>query len=133
MLKRTLLPILLCGLLASCGKKDESPQNPAQQAPQAQAEAATVAAPSAEGDLLTGERVYKNTCVMCHGTGAGGAPGLKKTDWEPRIAQGKETLYGHALNGFTGNSGTMPARGGNSSLKDDDVKAAVDYMVSKAK
>lgn len=133
MLKQTLLPILFFGLLASCGKKDSPPQVQAQQAPQAQAAAAPTAAPSAEGNLLNGERAYKNTCAMCHGTGAGGAPALKKADWEPRLAQGKETLYGHALNGFTGSSGVMPPKGGNSSLKDEDVKAAVDYMVSQAK
>lgn len=133
MLKRTFLPILLFGLLAACGKKDESTQAPAQQAQQAQVATAPAAAPSADGDLLKGERVYKNTCAMCHGTGAGGAPALKKTDWEARLAQGKEVLYGHALNGFTGSSGVMPPKGGNSSLKDEDVKTAVDYMLSQAK
>ena len=52
-----------------------------------------------------------------------------KADWGPRIAQGKDTLYKHALEGFTGAKGMMPARGGNSKMADDDVKAAVDYMV----
>lgn len=80
-----------------------------------------------------GEKVFKSVCFMCHQTGAAGAPVFgNKTDWAPRIAQGKPTLYKHALEGFTGNNGTMPSRGGNPSLKDDDVKAAVDFMVSKA-
>ena len=79
-----------------------------------------------------GEKVFKSVCFMCHQTGAGGAPILgNKTDWAPRIAKGKPTLYKHALEGFTGNNGMMPAHGGNPSLKDDEVKAAVDFMVSK--
>ncbi|TDG04884.1 cytochrome c5 family protein [Paraburkholderia guartelaensis] len=79
-----------------------------------------------------GEKVFKSVCFMCHQTGAGGAPILgNKTDWAPRIAKGKPTLYKHALEGFTGNNGMMPSRGGNPSLKDDEVKAAVDFMVSK--
>ena len=55
-----------------------------------------------------------------------------KDDWGPRIAQGKDTLYKHALEGFTGQKGMMPARGGNAALTDDEVKAAVDFMVSKS-
>ncbi|MBX4421040.1 c-type cytochrome [Mycobacterium tuberculosis] len=47
------------------------------------------------------------------------------------MAQGKETLYKHALEGFNGNKGAMPARGG-STLPDDAIKAAVDYMVAKS-
>ena len=79
-----------------------------------------------------GEKVFKSVCFMCHQTGAGGAPiAGNKDDWGPRIAQGKDTLYTHALNGFTGQKGTMPPKGANSSLADADVKAAVDYMVAK--
>ncbi|MBS0316947.1 MAG: cytochrome c5 family protein, partial [Proteobacteria bacterium] len=53
-------------------------------------------------------------------------------DWGPRIAQGKDVLYKHALEGFTGAKGTMPARGANPSLTDDEVKAAVNYMVDQS-
>ena len=96
--------------------------------------AAQGAAPATAGEPGKGEHVYKGTCAMCHGTGAGGAPLFKsKDDWAPRIAQGKDTLYAHALKGFTGGKGTMPAKGGNVSLPDDDVKAGVDYMVSMAR
>jgi cytochrome c5 len=52
-----------------------------------------------------------------------------KADWGPRIAQGKDTLYKHAIEGFNGAKGAMPARGGNAKMSDEDVKAAVDYMV----
>jgi len=71
---------------------------------------------------------------LTHGTGVAGAPKFgDKTLWAPRIAQGNETLYMHALNGFTGKSGVMPPRGGNTTLTDSDVKAAVDYMVAHGK
>lgn len=70
---------------------------------------------------------------MCHGSPAVGAPVLgNKDDWAPRIAQGKDVLYKHALDGFTGEKGAMPAHGGNPSLDETAIKAAVDYMVSKA-
>ncbi|MGZ3181244.1 MAG: c-type cytochrome [Telluria sp.] len=76
-----------------------------------------------------GEKVFTATCASCHGAGVLGAPKLAdKTAWGPRIKQGKDTLYSHALNGFK----MMPARGGNPALKDAEVKAAIDYMVGKS-
>lgn len=130
MLKQPLFPILLLALLGACSKTE---QVPAASAPATSAAVAT-AAPVAGGDLAKGEHVYKGTCAMCHATGAAGAPVLgSKADWDPRIAQGKETLYGHALKGFTGAKGTMPPKGANAGLADDDVKAAVDYMVAQVK
>jgi len=71
---------------------------------------------------------------MCHASGAAGSPKPgDKADWGPRIAQGNDVLYKHALEGFTGAKGQMPSRGGNATLKDDEVKAGVDYMVSLSK
>ncbi|MEZ5718497.1 MAG: c-type cytochrome [Burkholderiaceae bacterium] len=97
-------------------------------APEAASAAAPAAAPVADSGL--GKSVYNKTCALCHAAGVAGAPKPgNKDDWGPRIAQGKDTLYKHALEGFTGAKGMMPARGGSSSLPDDDVKAAVDYMV----
>ena len=72
--------------------------------------------------------------MACHGAGVAGAPKLgDKADWGPRIAQGNDTLYQHAIQGFQGKKGVMPPKGGNTALPDDQVKAAVDYMVSQAK
>jgi len=81
-----------------------------------------------------GKATFQQTCFACHGTGAAGAPKAgDKAAWGPRIKQGKDTLYNHAIHGFKGEKGFMPAKGGRTDLSDDAVKAAVDYMVSLAK
>jgi len=90
---------------------------------------AAPAAPSA-ANLAKGEKVFKVTCIVCHGAGILGAPKFgDKVAWAPRIAQGIDTLHAHALSGVK----TMPPKGGNAALKDDEVKAAVDYMVNQAR
>ncbi|HJV88651.1 MAG TPA: c-type cytochrome [Noviherbaspirillum sp.] len=77
-----------------------------------------------------GKAVYDSTCWACHATGAAGSPKFgDKVAWEPRIHSGMQALYTSALKG----KNLMPARGGNSSLTDADVIAAVDYMVSQIK
>jgi cytochrome c5 len=86
------------------------------------------------GAGASGQTVYTTTCALCHAAGVTGAPKLgDKADWKPRIAQGKDTLYQHALAGFLGKKGQMPPKGGNATLPDADVKAAVDYMVDQGK
>jgi cytochrome c5 len=82
----------------------------------------------------SGEEVFQQVCSTCHGTGLAGAPKAgDKAAWGPRIAKGKDTLYEHALKGFTGTSGMMPAKGGRPDLPDELVKQAVDHMVDMAK
>ena len=89
-----------------------------------------VAAPAA----VDGKKVYDSACTACHTAGIAGAPKSgDKAAWAPRIAQGANVLYDHAIKGFQGKAGLMPAKGGNTSLSDADVKAAVDYMVAGAK
>lgn len=98
---------------------------PAADAPKADDKGA--AAPAAGG--ADGQKVYEANCKMCHGGTIPGAPGVGKNDeWAPRIKQGKETLYKHALEGFN----TMPAKGGNAGLSDDEIKAAVNYMANQS-
>lgn len=85
--------------------------------------------PAAPGSI-NGEQIVKNACAMCHATGMMSSPKLgSASDWAPRIEKGMDTLYNSALNGFN----MMPARGGNAALSDDEVKAAVDHMLSVAK
>lgn len=83
------------------------------------------------GDM--GKKVYDGLCFSCHTAAIAGAPKFgDKAAWAPRIEQGKDTLYMHAISGFTGKTGVMPPKGGNMGLSDDEVKAAVDYMVAQA-
>lgn len=78
----------------------------------------------------SGTDVYKSACQNCHAQGLAGAPKFgDKAAWAPRIKTGKPALYESALKG----KGAMPAKGGQAALADAEVKAAVDYMVSKAK
>ena len=80
--------------------------------------------------ISAGEKVYRNTCSICHRLGLKGAPRLgDREDWTLRLAQGNEILYVHAVKGYRGSKGSMPSRGSNAKLSEDEVKAAVDYMV----
>lgn len=86
------------------------------------------------GGAVDGKKVYEGLCQACHGTGAAGAPKAgDKGAWGPRIAQGKDTLFKHAIAGFTGKTGVMPAKGGNPALSDAEVKAAVEHLVGLSK
>lgn len=82
-------------------------------------------------DSKAGENLYASNCKTCHDTGLAGAPKLgDMVAWKDRVAQGNDVLYKHAIEGFQGKTGIMPAKGG-SSASDEEVKSAVDYMVSK--
>ena len=96
------------------------------------ADAATAAAALEldSAQVEAGKAVYTGKCMACHAAGVAGAPRLG--DWEPRVAQGLNTLSQHAINGFQGTRGYMPAKGGFAALSDDEVEAAVVYMVSQA-
>jgi cytochrome c5 len=74
----------------------------------------------------TGEQAFTKVCSACHGTGVNGAPKVgDHAAWGPRIAQGKEALYSHAIAG----KGNMPPRGGTT-WPDATIRMTVDYMVS---
>ena len=86
-----------------------------------------------EGDterLKVGRNVFAGTCYKCHLEGLGDAPVVLDAEaWKPRITQPIDTLYAHALEGFWGDVGEMPARGDNDDLSDEEVTSAVDYIV----
>ena len=83
-------------------------------------------------DASQGESIYKSKCNACHGAGVAGAPKLgDKAAWSARITQGNAVLLQHAIEGYKGKTGYMPAKGGYMDLSDDDVTLAVQYMVSK--
>lgn len=89
--------------------------------------------PDPVATAMSGPQVYNTACLVCHGAGIGGAPVLgDKAQWVERIAQGPEMLRRHAVEGYTGSTGFMPAKGGRMDLSDAEVEAAVDYMVSES-
>ena len=82
---------------------------------------------------VDGQKVYQSACIACHGAGVAGAPMVgNAAAWAARIAAGSDSLYANAINGLVGSSGVMPAKGGNPTLSDAEVKAAVDHMVSQS-
>jgi cytochrome c5 len=85
---------------------------------------------AAGAEPRSGEEIFNKSCTTCHSTGAAGAPKLgDAAAWQPRVAQGMDTLHTHAIAGIRG----MPPRGLCMDCTDDEVKGAVDYMVEKSK
>ena len=127
-----LLSVFSLTLLSACGKKES--EAPAAAPASAVAAAAPAASAPAAAENVVGKATYGKTCSLCHAANVAGAPKPgDKADWAPRIAQGMDVLYKHALEGYTGAKGQMPARGGAATLSDDDVKATVDYMVDQSR
>lgn len=98
-------------------------------APAAPAVAQVAVAPAA-GGKVDGKSTYDASCAACHGAGVLGAPKLgDKAAWAPRMKAGTAALVASAVKG----KGTMPAKGGNASLSDEAVKAAVEHMLASVK
>ncbi|MFT5887420.1 MAG: cytochrome c5 [Zhongshania sp.] len=88
---------------------------------------------SAGGAAKSGEDIYNTTCVGCHASGAGGAPKVGDVAiWSTRTGKGIDAVYQNAIKGFN-NIGMMPAKGLCMSCSDEEVMAAVDYMVNNSK
>ena len=105
-------------------------------APDAQQAAALAKAASqvAYGGTKDGKVIFDNLCTACHTTGVGMAPTLDHSHWDKRIAQGKDTLYKHAIEGYTGpDGGIMPPKGGNPALTEEQIHATVDWMLGNLK
>lgn len=84
------------------------------------------------GGRTDGLEIFNGLCASCHKGGVGGAPMLTAAGMGARAAKGKDLLYQHAVQGFQGDAGVMPAKGGNPALTDDQIKAAVDYMLDNS-
>ena len=86
------------------------------------------------GEAIAGKGVYDKACQTCHNAGIAGAPKTgDKSAWIDRIGQGMDALNNHAINGYQGADGVMPAKGGNMSLSDGDVMNAVAFMVESSR
>ena len=100
---------------------------------QADSSSTTTQVASTSEAVVDGQKVYQSACIACHGAGVAGAPLVgNAAAWTDRIAAGNEIMYANAINGFVGSSGVMPGKGGNPTLSDAEVKAAVDHMVRKS-
>ena len=78
---------------------------------------------------LDGQMIYDNVCMACHTTGAGGAPKLEAAAWEGRLDKGLDMVVTNAIDGYQGDLGIMPAKGGRMDLTDEQVKVTVEYML----
>jgi cytochrome c5 len=85
-------------------------------------------------EVLSGPQVYNTACFACHGAGIGGAPKVGDAAvWSDRIAQGAVVLNQRALEGYQGTAGYMPPKGGRVDLSDEEIIAAVEYMISESR
>lgn len=122
--------------ISACNNKaaDPASASSASAVAVAQTSAPAAVAEPVAAENAVGKKVYGQTCSMCHAANVAGAPKPgDKADWAPRIAQGMDVLYKHALEGFTGAKGQMPARGGAPNLSDDEIKSTVDFMVDQSR
>ncbi len=84
--------------------------------------------------MADAKATYDTACAACHGQGVAGAPKLgDAAAWTERVAQGMDVMVDHAIKGYQGKEGYMPPKGGFANLSDDEVKAAVEYMVENSK
>lgn len=145
--RRRLLNVILVipVLIVGCGQQEdggrESGQGPTVAEVGSDAGLAEVAMSSSDGeraskedaaadvDLALGRAIFENNCLTCHGVPASGAPQLRDHEaWRKRIAQGFDVLMRHALLGHR----DMPPKGGMSNLSDEQVAAAVGYVVDQS-
>jgi cytochrome c5 len=141
---RTAIFILAAALLTITACRQEQPPaeiprqttptpvapTPAESPAAAAERSSTQIPPQQEVDRQMGEQVYQSSCASCHGQGIAGAPAQgNREQWQPRLAKGYEALVMNSINGFQGNTGVMPPRGGNANLSDEEVAAAVAYMM----
>ena len=84
---------------------------------------------------MSGPQVYNENCYLCHAApGVGGAPVFGDVQaWAPRIAQGPEVLTDRVINGYQGETGVMPPKGGRPDLSDAEILEALEFMLGEAR
>jgi cytochrome c5 len=91
--------------------------------------ASTSAAPAAAAGPRSGDAVYNASCLACHSAGVAGAPKTgDSAAWAERAAKGMDTLLSNAINGIN----AMPPKGTCAACSDDEIKAAIEYMLSES-
>ena len=134
MTKNILIVALLSLFVVACGKSDDSADvaNTGKDVSDARHSTVSETQTGETDDAASGEAVYKRACVGCHMTGAAGAPSVGDAPaWESRIARGSALLVESAINGVPGTA--MMARGACGTCSDDDIKAAVEYMIAQSR
>ena len=107
------------------------PEPAIQEAPVAQpeTEAETVSEDTTQTATVDGKQIYQQSCVACHSTGAAGAPKTgDKAAWSDRIAKGNDALFSTVKNGLN----AMPPKGTCADCSDEELKAAIEYMLSQS-
>ena len=93
-----------------------------------QGDASCAATGAATSAARSGEEVYNTSCMVCHASGVAGAPILgDAAAWADRLAKGRDVLLDSGINGLAGTG--MMAKGGCGNCSDEEVTAAVDYMI----
>ena len=106
---------------------------PGEEAASAAPTVETAPTPEPVATSMSGAQVYNAACGLCHGNGVGGAPIVGDAGaWGGRIAQGIDVLKQHAIQGFQGSAGFMPPKGGRMDISDEEVGAAVEFMVGES-
>ena len=86
---------------------------------------------TAANETVDGAAIFNKSCVACHATGANGAPKIgDQVAWAPRIERGLELLVENAISGYKGEDGYMPPKGGFVSLSDEEIRSAIEYILS---
>ena len=127
---QALVPALALLMLLGTGCSEKETTSPQEAAP-----AQTTAEPPAAdkpADTQTasadGQKIYQKSCQACHAAGVAGAPKLgDKEAWAPRIAKGNDALLLSVTNGLK----AMPPKGTCMSCSEDELRAAVEYMVGQ--
>lgn len=122
--------------MLACSKQEEAkptPRTGMEQAHEAMKEAHEGMKQVHEGTraaMQMGKEVYEKTCAACHAAGVAGAPKVgDKAAWAAHLAEGTEHLVQAALKG----EGAMPPKGGNPALSEEEIRAAVNYMIQMSR